>query len=194
MKSDEEGPQPMQAETEMGTIEPVETVPRRQLQMKQAVLLVFALASTIIVADQLTKAWITPRYGPCGTIGFTPVLGRFAGFSYVCNTGTAFSRFQNSTLVWLPVLIAVTAVAWLWLRSLPLGRTLQQFAFGLVIGGATGNLIDRARLGYVVDFVDLRLSDTLRWYVFNVADASICVGVLLLAVAFWRYEATGEGR
>ena len=184
----------MQAETGMGVAEPVETAPRRQLETKQAVVLVVLLACAIIIADQLTKAWITPRYGPCGTPGFTPVIGRFAGFSYVCNTGTAFSRFQNSPLVWLPVLIAFTAVGWLWLRSLPLGRTLQQFAFGLVIGGATGNLIDRARLGYVVDFVDLRLSDSLRFYVFNVADSSICIGVALLAVAFWRYEATGISR
>jgi signal peptidase II len=184
----------MQAETGMGTIESVETASRRQLQPRQAVLLVLLLACVVIVADQLTKAWITPRYGPCGTPGFTPVIGRFAGFSYVCNNGTAFSRFQNSPLVWLPVLIAFTAVGWLWLRSLPLGRMLQQCAFGLVIGGATGNLIDRARLGYVVDFVDLRLNDTLRFYVFNVADSSICIGVALLAVAFWRYEATASGR
>ena len=194
MKSDEEGPQPMQAETGMDTIEPVETVPRRQLAPRQAVVLVMLLAGVVILADQLTKAWITPRYGPCGTVGFTPVLGRFAGLSYVCNTGTAFSRFQNSPLVWLPVLIAFTAVGWLWLRSLPQGYTLQQFAFGLVIGGATGNLIDRARLGYVVDFVDLRLNDNLRFYVFNVADSAISVGVALLAVAFWRYEATASAR
>jgi signal peptidase II len=185
----------MQAETGMGTIEPVETAPRRQLQPWQSVLLVLLLASVVIIADQLTKAWITERYGPCGASGFTPVIGRFAGFSYVCNTGTAFSRFQNSPLVWLPVLIALMAVGWLWLRSLALGRTLQQVAFGLVIGGAIGNnLIDRARLGYVVDFVDLRLNDNLRFYVFNVADSSICIGVALLAIAFWRYEATASGR
>ena len=187
-----EGPQPMQAETGTGGIERPHPTPRRQLEPRWSVLLVLALASLLIVSDQLTKAWITPRYGPCGNPAFTPVIGDYAGFSYVCNTGTAFSRFRDSPIVWLPVLIAATAVAWLWIRSLPAGHRLQQIAFGMIIGGATGNLIDRARLGYVVDFVDLRLNDSLRWYVFNVADASIVIGVGLLALAFWRYE-TGSG-
>ena len=151
-----------------------------------------ALAVLVVLADQVTKAAITARYGGCGNPTFYPVLGRYAGFSYVCNTGTAFSRFAGSQLVWVPVLIAVAAVIWLWVRSLAAPRALQQLAFGLIIGGAIGNLIDRARLGYVVDFVDLRLTDTLRWYVFNVADASICVGVALLALAYWRASPAPE--
>ena len=179
----------MQAETGAEAIERVATAPRRQLRPRQAVLLVLVLAIAIIVADQLTKAWITPRYGPCGNPTFTPVIGDYAGFSYVCNTGTAFARFQNTPLVWVPVLVAVCAVAWLWYRSLEAGHPLQQFAFGLVIGGASGNLLDRARLGYVVDFVDLRLNEGLRFYVFNVADSAISIGVVLLALAFWRYDA-----
>ncbi len=163
------------------------------LSVARAVLLVAALVSVILVVDQLTKGWITPRYGPCGNPTFTPVLGRYAGISYVCNTGTAFSRFQNSAFVWLPVLLAVGVVAWLWARSLLAARPLQQIAFGLIIGGALGNIIDRARFGYVVDFVDLRLSDQLRWYVFNVADSCIVIGVALLAFAFWRAETADQG-
>jgi signal peptidase II len=160
------------------------------LTTRQAVLLVLALVVTIIFADQLTKSWITARYGPCGNPTFTPVIGHYAGFSYVCNTGTAFSRFQDTPLVWVPVLIAVCAVAWLWLRSLREAHLLQQIAFGLIIGGAIGNnVVDRGRLGYVVDFIDLRLNDHLRFYVFNVADSCISIGVVLLAIAFWRAEA-----
>lgn len=154
----------------------------------RAVTLVLALALALVIVDQLVKAWITARFGPCGNPVFTPVLGSHAGISYVCNSGTAFSRFQDSPLVWLPVLIAVAAVIWLWVRSLQTIHPLQQFAFALIIGGALGNVLDRARLGYVVDFIDLRLTDQLRWYVFNVADSSICIGVILLAFAFWRAE------
>ena len=66
------------------------------------------------------------------------------------------------------------------------GVKTSRSTFGTILGGAVGNLIDRARLGYVVDFVDLRLTDTLRWYVFNVADSAICIGVALLALAYWR--------
>ncbi len=159
---------------------------RPRFDRRRAVVLVVALAAIIVLVDQVTKAAITARYAPCGNPTFYPVLGQYAGFSYVCNTGTAFSRFAGTQLVWIPVLIAVAAVIWLWARSLAAPQPLQQLAFGLIIGGAVGNLIDRARLGYVVDFVDLRLSDSLRWYVFNVADASICIGVALLALAYWR--------
>ncbi len=178
-----------------GNSSPSDHLPGEQarfLSAGQAVSLVLALVAVILVADQLTKSWITARYGPCGNPTFTPVLGRFAGFSYVCNSGTAFSRFENSAFVWLPVLLAVGVVAWLWVRSLHGARLMQQLAFGLIIGGALGNVIDRARLGYVVDFVDLRLSDQLRWYVFNVADSCICIGVALLALAFWRAETTSQ--
>lgn len=160
----------------------------RLLNAGQAVALVVGLVAIILIADQLSKSWITARYGPCGNPNFTPVIGLNAGISYVCNTGTAFSRFQGSAFVWLPVLLAVSVVGWLWARSLTAPILLQQLSFGLIIGGALGNIIDRARLGYVVDFVDLRLNDQWRFYVFNVADSCISIGVVLLAIAFWKLE------
>lgn len=162
------------------------TSARRGFDRRRAVVLVLALAVLIVIADQVTKAAITARYAPCGNPTFYPVFGQYAGFSYVCNTGTAFSRFQGGSFVWLLVLLAIGAVLWLWVRSLATPSLFQQVAFGLIIGGAIGNVVDRVRLGYVVDFVDLRLSDTLRWYVFNVADASICVGVAILVLTSWR--------
>lgn len=160
---------------------------------RAAVPLMLGVAALVIIADQLTKAAITARYGKCGDPTFHPVFGPHAGFSYVCNNGTAFSGFQNTPFVWLPVLIAVAVVVVLWLRSLAAPGGLQQLAFGLILGGAIGNVVDRARFGYVVDFVDLRLTDSLRWYVFNVADSSICIGVALLALAFWRLSTPGGG-
>ncbi|HET8626814.1 MAG TPA: signal peptidase II [Thermomicrobiales bacterium] len=163
--------------------------PRRRLGAGAAATLALGLAIVIVVSDQVTKAAITARYGPCGNLQFHPVFGTFAGFSYVCNTGTAFSRFAGNPLVWIPVGLAAAAVCWLWVRSLAAPHLAQQIAFGLILGGAAGNLIDRARLGYVVDFIDLRLTETLRWYVFNVADASVCIGVALLALAYWRATA-----
>ena len=158
------------------------------LGRRAAVVLALGLAAAVIAGDQWTKAAITARYADygCGNPRFYPVLGPYAGFSYVCNTGTAFSRFQGGSFVWLLVLLAIGAVLWLWVRSLATPSLFQQVAFGLIIGGAIGNVVDRVRLGYVVDFVDLRLSDTLRWYVFNVADASICVGVAILVLTSWR--------
>lgn len=160
----------------------------------RVIALVLLLAALLVIADQLVKASITARFGPCGNPLFTPIIGHNVGISYVCNTGTAFSRFQGSPIVWLPVLLAVCAVLWLWSRSLQAIHPLQQFAFALIIGGALGNVLDRARLGYVVDFVDLRLNDQLRFYVFNVADSCISIGVVLLALAFWRMETRHDAR
>jgi signal peptidase II len=168
--------------------------PRTLLTSGRTVTLVLLVATLLVIADQLVKSWITARFGPCGNPVFTPVIGHNAGISYVCNTGTAFSRFEGSPIVWLPVLIAVGAVLWLWVRSLQAIYPLQQFSFALIIGGAIGNVVDRARLGYVVDFIDLRLNDQLRFYVFNVADSCISIGVVLLALAFWRMETRRAAR
>lgn len=158
---------------------------RRVVTRRTAVTAALGLATLIVVLDQVTKAVVTARIGGCGNPNFYPVFGTHAGFSYICNSGTAFSRFSGSSLVWLPVGFAALVVGWLWYRSLEEPRLLQQVAFGLILGGASGNLIDRARLGYVVDFVDLRLTQSLRWYVFNVSDAAITFGVIALALAFW---------
>lgn len=158
---------------------------RRVVSRRAAAALALGLATLIVVLDQITKAAVTARIGGCGNPNFYPVFGTHAGFSYICNSGTAFSRFSGSSLVWLPVGFAALVVGWLWYRSLEEPRLLQQVAFGLILGGATGNMIDRARLGYVVDFVDLRLTQSLRWYVFNVSDAAITFGVIALALAFW---------
>ncbi len=181
------------ASGDMGTERQAER-PNSALSPGRVVPLVVLLAACLIVADQLVKAWITARFGPCGSPIFTPVIDNNAGVSYVCNTGTAFSRFEGSPIVWLPVLFAIGAVLWLWIRSLQTIHPLQQFAFALIIGGALGNVIDRARLGYVVDFIDLRLNDQLRFYVFNVADSCISIGVVLLALAFWRMETRRDNR
>ena len=97
----------MRADTGTEAIEPVAAPAGRRLSLRRSITLVLGLAAVLIVADQLTKSWITPRYGPCGNPNFTPVIGEYAGFSYVCNTGTAFARFQNTPFVWLPVLLAV---------------------------------------------------------------------------------------
>lgn len=159
--------------------------PRRDITRRGAVGVALGLAAIIIVVDQLSKAAVTARIGACGNPNFYPVVGQNAGLSYVCNSGTAFSRFSGSPFVWLPVTFAALVVSWLWYRSLEAPWFFQQVAFGLLLGGASGNMIDRFRFGYVVDFVDLRLSPTLRWYVFNVSDAAITCGVIALAIAFW---------
>ena len=105
-----------------------------------------------------------------------PVLGGLVRLSYVENRGSAFGLFQNQTLFFVVIGILVIAGILVGQRFVPAHRTALAICLGLQLGGATGNLLDRVRNGYVFDFIDLTW-----WPVFNVADSAIVVGVFILA-------------
>jgi signal peptidase II len=140
--------------------------------------LFLALAGIVLVADQLTKAWIVANIEPGGAL---PVFGDLVRLVFSQNSGALFGLFRDNATVFAAVSIGViAAIAWYHGRS-PRSALLS-IALGLLLGGAIGNLIDRIRLGYVVDFVDAGIGD-LRWYTFNVADAAISFSLLLLLAA-----------
>ena len=88
---------------------------------------------------------------------------------------------QRWMLVALTSAIAIGVIYWIWREK----RRMDVFALGLVLGGAIGNIIDRVRFGYVADFIDLHFGDFRPFLIFNLADAAISIGVvLLLARAF----------
>ena len=140
----------------------------------------YLLALGILVADQVSK-WI--MIGPLaleqvGQIVLLPIFN----FTWVQNFGISLglAQAQNDTQRWL--LVALTAaiavaVAW-WIRRED--KAGDRFALGLVLGGALGNIVDRVRFGYVVDFLDLHFGEFRPFYVFNVADAAISIGVVIL--------------
>ena len=104
-----------------------------------------------------------------------PLLPPVLHLTYVQNTGAAFGLFKGQQLLFIGVSVAVIAwIVWELRRGRSFGGT-ALWACGLILGGAIGNLIDRLRLGYVIDFLDLRV-----WPVFNVGDSAITVGVALL--------------
>ena len=140
----------------------------------------FITALAIFVADQVSKWIIT---GPLDLERVQQiVLLPIFNFTWVQNFGISLglAQAQNDTQRWL--LVAATAaiaaaVAW-WI-----GREKQagdRLALGLVLGGALGNIVDRVRFGYVVDFLDLHFGEVRPFYVFNVADAAISIGVVIL--------------
>ena len=140
-------------------------------------------AAAVAAADQMTKAVIEMTMPQGG--GF-PVLWGFARITHVRNPGAAFGIFSTATI---PVVVSVLVVAW-WVVANATGTVHKHgrpFEAGsaLVLGGAVGNLIDRVRVGYVVDFIDLRF-----WPVFNLADVAITAGALLLVYA-WVLGRTG---
>ncbi len=137
------------------------------------------LASLIVVVDQLTKAWLQANFAPGQVV---QVVGDAVRLVFGQNSGALFGLFRDQALLFalasLGVVGLIVAYHGRAARSLYLS-----VALGFLLGGAIGNLIDRLRLGYVVDFVDVGIGN-LRFYTFNVADAAISTAiVLLVAVA-----------
>ncbi len=130
-------------------------------------------------ADQLSKALVRASYTPGESL---PLLSPILHLTYVQNTGAAFGLFKGQQFLFIGCSLLV--MGWiLWeLLAKPPASPATAWAFALILGGAAGNLIDRLRFGYVVDFLDLRV-----WPIFNVGDSAITIGVtLLLFKAFWR--------
>jgi signal peptidase II len=142
----------------------------------------FGIAVVWLALDQAVKQWVTTNLQLHGSMPLIP--GLFA-LTRAHNTGAAWSMLAGKS--WL--LIAVAAIACVaitvhGIRS-PERRWLPRIALGLILGGALGNLIDRVRLGYVVDMFDLQHDGKNIFPVFNVADIGIDVGVALLFLAEW---------
>jgi signal peptidase II len=143
------------------------------------------LAGVVVVLDQLTKAWLTSFLGPGQSVA---VVGDLVRLVHSQNAGGLFGLLQGRAIVFGLVSIVVIALIVVYHAHAGGGRYMS-ITLGLLLGGAIGNLIDRLRLGYVVDFVDAGIGD-LRWYTFNVADAAISFSLLLLIAASIRPQVT----
>jgi signal peptidase II len=136
------------------------------------------LAAVIVVADQLTKAWLVSFLQPGESVN---VVGDAIRLVFSQNNGGLFGLFHGQAIVF--GLVSLVVVALIVLYHARAGRSMYlSITLGLLLGGAAGNLIDRLRLGYVVDFVDAGIG-SLRWYTFNVADTGISFAILLLLAA-----------
>jgi signal peptidase II len=135
----------------------------------------FLVMAVVIVLDQLTKAWVVASLRPVGSVVLIP---GFFNLTYVQNQGVAFGMFAgHAALVGLFV-VALALVALYYTRGVNWAGQEPNLVGGMLCGGALGNLVDRVRLGYVVDFLDVHLSAyRLYWPVFNVADSLICIAV-----------------
>jgi signal peptidase II len=147
------------------------------------------LAALVLVADQATKLWLTSFLGPGESVD---VVGDYVRLIHGRNAGGLFGFFQGQALVF--GLISTVVVGLIVAYHARSGRSAYlSITLGLLLGGALGNLADRLRLTYVVDFDDVGIGD-LRWYTFNVADAAISLAiVLLLAASLWPALARRPG-
>lgn len=151
----------------------------------------YGLAMTVIVLDQLTKYWILavlrlPEYASHDVVW--PLQ-----FTRIWNQGVSFGMLQagEDLVRWGLVVFSIGVAALLvaWARSQ--ARLLPALGLGLVIGGAIGNAVDRARFGAVVDFIDVQRLGFFPW-IFNIADSGITIGVILLLLDSLRRDARSD--
>ncbi len=139
----------------------------------------------ILVLDQWTKYLVLGRFQYGESI---PIIEGFFNLTYVRNTGAAFGLLASADPAFrVPFFLIVPMVALIVLgllyKELPASSKYRATALSLITAGALGNLLDRVRFGYVVDFLDFHLRETYHWPAFNVADAAISSGVILLLIA-----------
>lgn len=142
------------------------------------------LSVFVIILDQLSKVYVLDKLVPGQHVEWLPFFNMTLAF----NPGAAFSFLGDASGWQMPfisaVVIIVTVALIVWLSKLQRNEYLLCLAMSLIIGGALGNLIDRLRLSYVVDFFDFHIG---AWHfaTFNVADAAITVGAILLIIKFF---------
>jgi signal peptidase II len=151
----------------------------------------FAIIAALVSIDQLTK-WLIVR--SIELHDYRPLVDGFLSISHVRNYGAAFGIFADADLPYQAALFAALSLAALsaiavYAYRLPAEARLPQMALALILGGAVGNLIDRLRLGYVVDFIHVYWKQH-QWPDFNVADSAITVGVSLLILDILRSPQT----
>ncbi len=138
----------------------------------------------IIALDQWTKALVVEHLSPPDTGPVIHLIGQYLLLFYIQNNGAAFSLFSNSIVLVGLIIVAVGVISYMYARMVNNGSLAIKLIFGMIVGGALGNIIDRARhAGYVVDFIAFRIPQINFYFaIFNLADAAISVGVFLLFV------------
>ena len=153
--------------------------------------LLLALFSAGVVAlDQYTKYLTVLHIAPYADVEFIP---GFLGFTFVKNTGAAFSSFEGQQWLFALIFLLFTAaVLWEYFKKPMPFTTFERFCIAAIYAGGLGNMIDRVRLGYVVDMIETKF---MEFPVFNVADCFICCGCVLLMVhlliwnkGFWKED------
>jgi signal peptidase II len=144
----------------------------------KAALVLAGTAVVLYAADQLTKALVVASLAPGESV---EVIGDLVRIWYVRNTGAAFSLFPGAFWLFIPVtVLALVMIGWFF-RSYRTRGPWIHMVLGTILAGTLGNLTDRLRLGYVVDFVSVGFGGT-RFPAFNVADSAVVVGIGLLVL------------
>ena len=142
--------------------------------------MIYLIVIVTVLLDQWFKILIENsfKYGQS-----LPVVNNVFHLTYVKNTGAAFGILKDSTTFFIVVSILIIIGFIIFLYYINNKNRWLFIASGLIIGGAIGNLIDRIRLGYVIDYLDFRI-----WPVFNLADSVVVIGTGILVIFIWNHE------
>ncbi len=153
----------------------------------------WVIALLVVVADQLSKYWVATNLQLYQRIELLP----FFNLTHVHNRGAAFSFLADAggwqRWFFLGLAVAVSGFILRYLWRLEDHEHWQLAGLSLILGGALGNFIDRAKLGYVIDFLDFYYRQW-HWPAFNIADAAITIGVAILLLDSFRPQHKKEGR
>jgi len=144
--------------------------------------IIAGITLVVVLLDQLVKNYIVSNMSLYESI---PIIKDIFHITYTKNSGVAFSMLSNipasiRTPFFLVTNLAVISVICWYFRDLIKKSLYVRVCFGLIIGGALGNLIDRIRVGQVIDFLEVGISQSLKWPIFNVADSCVSVGVVMI--------------
>lgn len=143
------------------------------------------IAGLVVALDQWTK-WLVRTNIPLNGLWVPESfhwLSAYARVAFIYNSGAAFGMFQNGNLIFTLFAFLVLCGILYYYSQIELGNWSLRLASGLYLGGVLGNLIDRLTMGKVTDFISIG-----NFYIFNIADASINIGVVILLVSFWLSE------
>ncbi|HBD63694.1 MAG TPA: signal peptidase II [Clostridiales bacterium] len=146
--------------------------------------IIFAVS---IVLDQLTKKWAVGVLKDGSSI---KVIGDFLRFTYAENRGAAFSILQDQRFFFIiTTVVMLTVMAYIYFKTKNITK-LSKLSIAMIAGGAIGNFLDRLRLGYVVDFIDVRFGSFYNFPIFNIADSFVVCGTILMIflILFNRFE------
>ncbi len=139
------------------------------------------IASTILILDQLSKSLVVHNLK---FLRSYEVLDGFFRLTYIRNPNSIFgiSLGSHFPYVWISLAASIMVLFFLLKES----RWRFLIVYALLLGGALGNMLDRLRWGEVVDFIDIGISNSLRWAVFNVADSAVTISLIALLILLWR--------
>lgn len=142
-------------------------------------ILVGIVFAASIILDQLTKLWAIEVLKDGGSI---KIIGDFLRFTYAENRGAAFSILQDQRVFFIIVtIIMLSVLAYIYFKMKNITK-LSKLAISMIAGGAIGNLIDRVRFGFVVDFIDVRFGSFYNFPIFNIADSFVVCGTILMII------------